>query len=382
MKYRKFGPPTLKLRRTSRLDWRVSALGFGLEKLPEDESESVKMLRLAIDGGVNLIDAGSPLAYEVDNHLSNLLQEALKDGYRQKVKIASTLPSYKIKSARDFDGYLEELLKWLHEDGVDFLLLGGLNRESWPRLEELKVLNWVEKALASKKIGHIGFFFHDQYQFLREVIEAYDNWACCQFNYSFMDIDHHPGVTGLAYAAEKGLGVLVNKPLMGGRLTKQPAESVAKVWSEAQPERSRAEWGLRWAWNHRDISCVVVDMSNLEQVKENLSLADEAEADSFSVPEELVISKVREAYRALKPLPCTACRGCMPCPQGIDAPRIFEIYNDAVMYDDKETARLIYRRENHDIDSCDGCGKCSDSCGFSYPIAEWLKQARGTLAEE
>ncbi len=371
MKYRKFG----------RLDWRVSALGFGLEKLPEDESETIKMLRLAIDGGVNLIDAGSPLAYDVDKRLSKILYEALKDGYRQKVKIAAALPSQKIKSAGDFDRYLEELLKWLHEDGVDFLLLGGLNRESWPRLVELDVLSWADKALADKKIGHIGFFFHDQYQFLREIIDAYDNWAGCQFHYSYMDIDHHPGVTGLAYAAEKGLGVLVNKPLMGGRLTKQPPESVAKVWSEVKPARGRVEWGLRWVWNHADISSVVVDMSNLEQVKENLALADEAEADSFSVPEELVISRVREAYRALKPLPCTVCRGCMPCPQGLDAPRIFEIYNDAVMYDDRETARAIYRREKHDIDSCNDCGKCSDKCGFSYPIAEWLKQARGALVE-
>jgi predicted aldo/keto reductase-like oxidoreductase len=146
MKYRKFG----------RLDWRVSALGFGLEKLPEDESETIKMLRLAIDGGVNLIDAGSPLAYEVDKHLSNILRESLKDGYRQKVRIAAALPSQKIKSAGDFDRYLEELLKWLHEDGVDFLLLGGLNRESWPRLAELKVLSWTDKALADRKIGHIG----------------------------------------------------------------------------------------------------------------------------------------------------------------------------------------------------------------------------------
>ena len=372
MKYRKFG----------RLDWQVSALGFGLEKLPEDDSKAIEMLRLAIDGGVNLIDAGSPLAYEVDKRLSTLLREALKDGYRQKVKIAASLPSFKVKSTHDFDRYLEKLLKWLRDENVDFLLLGGLNRESWPRLEELKVLNWAEKALADRKIGHIGFFFHDQYQFLREIIEAYDNWSCCQFHYSYMDIDHHPGVTGLTYAADKGLGVLVNRPLLGGRLTKQPPEPVAKVWSEARRERSQAEWGLRWVWNHRDISSVVVDMSSLEQVRVNLALANEAEADSFSVPEELVISKAREAYRGLKPLPCTACRGCMPCPQGVDAPRIFEIYNDAVMYNDVDTAKRVYQLENHDIDICDGCGKCTEKCGFSYPIAEWLKQARGTLAQD
>jgi hypothetical protein len=72
----------------------------------------------------------------------------------------------------------------------------------------------------------------------------------------------------------------------------------------------------------------------------------------------------------------------MPCPQGIDAPRIFEIYNDAVMYSDKETAPSIYRLENHNIDSCNECGVCSSKCGFKYPIAEWLKKARGTLERD
>jgi len=372
MQYRKFG----------RLDWRVSALGFGLERLPSDETESIKMLRHAIDGGVNFIDAGSPLAFKADSRLSSLLRAALKDGYRQKIKIAAALPSYKINAAQDFDRYLEELLKWLHEDSIDFLMLGGLNRESWPKLEELKAALWVEKALAKNKIKHIGFFFHDQYQFLREIIEAYDNWAFCQFQYSYMDIDHHPGVSGLTYAAENGLGVVITKPLKGGRLTKEPPDSVAKIWSAAEPKRGPAEWGLRWVWNHADISSVVVDMSDMEQVKANLALADKAEADSFSVPEELVISRVREAYRALKAFPCTACRGCMPCPQGIDAPRIFEIYNDAVMYDNAAMARQIFRQESHDIDSCDECGACADKCGFKFPIPDWLKKARETLAKD
>src|SRR4030042_2345776 len=133
MKYRKFG----------RLDWQVSALAFGLERLPPDEAESIKMLRYAINRGVNLVDAGSPLAFKANQRLSRLLHEALKDGYRQKIKIAVTMPSFKINATRDFDHYLDELLKWLHEDSVDFLLLGGLNRDSWPKLEELDAVGWA-----------------------------------------------------------------------------------------------------------------------------------------------------------------------------------------------------------------------------------------------
>jgi predicted aldo/keto reductase-like oxidoreductase len=371
MKYRKFG----------RLDWQVSALGFGLECLPVNEAESLNMLRYAIDSGINFIDIETPLTLKNNHRLSRLLQEALKDGYRQKIKISATLPSTKINTASDFDRELEELLKYLNIDCIDFLTLGGLNRFSWPRLEEINIITRVESAIQDKKIKHIGFFFHDQYQFLRDIIEAYDNWTFCQFQYSYMDIDHHPGASGLTYAADKGLGVVVTKPLLGGRLTKKPSKSVVKIWSEARPERTPAEWGLRWVWNHPEVSTIVSDMSSIDEVKANLALANKAEADSFTVSEELVISKVRDAYRKLKPIPCTACRGCMPCEQGIDVPRIFEIYNDAVMYDDIDKARSIYYLEHHNIDDCNECGVCVNACGLKIPILEWLKKARLLLTE-
>ncbi len=369
MQYRKFG----------RLGWQVSALGLGLENLPQSETEAVKIIRYAIDNGVNFIDAGSTITLKNN---AQILSKALTKGYHQKIKLAATLSSVKVNTSADFDRCLDELLKLLDADGVDFLILGGLNRFTWPKLEDLHITRNVEKALVDKRIKHIGFFFHDQYQFLREIVEAYDNWTLCQFQYSFMDIDHHPGVSGLTYAADKGLAVVVSKPLLGGRLTKNIPESVMKIWSQAEPGRSPAEWGLRWVWNHSEVSTVVCDMSSLEQVKENIALADKAKAGEFTVPEELVISRVRDAYRALKPFPCTACRGCMPCPLGIDAPRIFEIYNDAMMYNDATTGRTIYRLENHNVDVCNECGTCAGKCGMGFPIPEWLKKASELLTKK
>jgi predicted aldo/keto reductase-like oxidoreductase len=122
-------------------------------------------------------------------------------------------------------------------------------------------------------------------------------------------------------------------------------------------------------------------MNSLEQVKENAALAGTPLADSLTVPEELVISKVRDAYRALQPIPCTACRGCMPCPQDIDVPRVFEIYNDAVMYGDTQTARSLYQLEKHNLDCCNDCGTCADACGKRIPITDWLKKARALFDE-
>jgi predicted aldo/keto reductase-like oxidoreductase len=366
MQYRKFG----------RVDWQVSALGLGLENLPPDEDTDINMLRCAIDGGVNFIDAGSSLALK---HNALLLSKALAGGYRKKVKIAASIPAVEINKAADFEQKLEDLLKLL---SVDFLVLGGLNRFTWPKLEALKITHLADKAIAAKKIGYIGFYFHDEYQFLREIIVAYDNWTLAQFQYSYMDVDHHPGVTGLSYTADKGLAVVAAKPLRGGRLTQNIPEKVQKIWAEAEPKRSPAEWGLRWVWNHAEVATVVCDMSNLYQVKENIALAGEVKAGNFTVPEELVVSRVRDAYRVLKPIPCTACRGCMPCPQDIDAPRIFEIYNDAVMYNDFATAREIYRLEKHELDNCNECKICENRCGMKIPLTQWLKKARELLAEK
>jgi len=333
------------------------------------EAESIKIIRLAIDHGINYLNLGYP-----HKRLTRLISQALQDGYRQKIKITASLPSLLINSSRDFDRYLNKQLGWLGTDKIDFYLLGGLNRDTWPKLKELDVLGWAEVAVSSGRIGHLGFSFHDHFHILREILDVYDNWALGQFQYSYMDADRMPGVSGLRRAAEKGLAVVAAEPLLGGRLTKEPSESVAKVWTTASQKRALSEWGLRWVWSHPEIATVVCDMSTMEQVVENVALSDSAEPDSLTIPEELLINQVRDAYRKMKPIPCTTCYGCMPCPQGIDVPRLFELYNDAIMYDDIQTARSIYHKEKHRINNCNECGACADVCGKEIAIVDWLRK--------
>ncbi len=342
-----------------------------------NEVESIKIIRLAIDHGVNYLNLG-----HFHERLARLISQALQDGYRQKIKIAASLPSLFTSSPQDFDRYLNEQLNWLGTDKIDFYLLGGLNRETWPKLKELGAVSWAERAMSSGRIDHLGFSFHDHFHILREILEAYDNWTLGQFRYSYMDADHLPGVSGLRRAVDKGLAVVAAEPFRGGRLTKEPPESVAKVWTTASQKRLPAEWGLRWVWNHPEVSTVVCDMNTREQVVENLTLADSAEQDSLTIQEEVLISRVRDAYRKLQPVPCATCYGCMPCPQGIDVPRIFELYNDAVMYDDIETVRSIYHTERHRIDNCNGCSACVDACGREIAILDWLKKISEILSKK
>jgi predicted aldo/keto reductase-like oxidoreductase len=215
-------------------------LGLGIRRLPlvdgaasPDEAESVKIVRCAVDQGVNYLDLGYPYDMGQQESLLRVISRALAHGYRGKVKIAATLPSLLVNSPQDFDYYLNGQLEWLGMERIDFFLLGRLNREIWPKLREMNVLGWMEKAVASGRIGYLGFYCHDHFQVLRGILEDYDSWAMAQFQYSYMDVDCQPGVGGLKYAASKGLAVVAAEPLRGGWLTKEPPEPVARVWARA-----------------------------------------------------------------------------------------------------------------------------------------------------
>ena len=380
MKYRKFG----------KLDWEVSVLGFGVMRLPLihdnpadiDEPESIRMIRHAIDLGVNYLDLGYP--YDMIRHeqRTRIISRALQDGYRQRVRIAASIPLFLIHSAQDFDDYLNRQIQWLQTDGIDFYLLGWLNRDNWHRLKELGLLSWAEQAMADGRIDRLGFSFHDDFQCLRTILDDYSGWSLCQFHYSYMDLDRLPGVGGIKHAADRGLAVVAAEPLRGGRLAKTPPESVAKVWAEGESKgRTPEEWGLVWVWNHPEVSVVISDMGSMVQVENHIALADKSEPDSLSIQEVVLISHVRDAYNKLKPVPCTACRACMPCPEGIDVPRLFEIYNDAIVYSDIRTARMMYHMERHDLDMCTGCEICQNACAKGLAIMDYLKKVQQLLEE-
>jgi uncharacterized protein len=379
MKYRKFG----------NLGWESSILAVGATGLPGsavadsaplDEAEAVRVIRSAIDQGVNYVDLGFP--WNMDRHepIIRVVGEALRGGYRDRVKIAATVPVRFVNSFEDLDACLDKQLEWVGTDGVDFLLLGRLTRDNWPRLHELGAVDWVDKSMKAGRFGNAGFSFHDHYQILKRIIQDYEKWSLIQFQYSYMDVDHDPGTSGISYAADMGLAVVVAEPLKGGRLTKQPSEKIAQVWAEAKRDWSLAEWGLRFVWNHPGVSTVICGMSSMEQLTENVKAAEGAGADSLTVQEEVLIGRVRDAFRKERQVPCPSCRPCMPCSVGIDVPRFFEVYNDAAMYGDVETGRDICRDEGLHPEDCIECRECENRCAKRLPIVDWLRKGRDYLS--
>jgi predicted aldo/keto reductase-like oxidoreductase len=348
-----------------------------------DEAESARMLRYAIDHGVNYVDTAYP--YHGGNS-EPFVGRVLQDGCRERVRLATKMPSWKIEEAGDFDRYLDEQLERLRTDHIDFYLLHALRENWWHKLHALGVLEWAEGAQADDRIGHLGFSFHDEYSVFKEIVDAYD-WTFCQIQYNYMDIENQAGAKGLQYAASKGLAVVIMEPLLGGRLV-APPEPIREIWGKAPTQRAPADWALQWLWNQPEVSVVLSGMSAMSHVEANVASANVA-ADPLSGvgtltdAELAIVDQVRETYRTLCPIPCTQCNYCMPCPHGVDIPGNFEIYNQGPMYDKPDHARRSYGflDEEKRASSCIACLECEDQCPQSIPISEWMVHVREVLGE-
>jgi uncharacterized protein len=379
MQYRKFG----------KLDWRASALGFGCMRLPLrdpqehsniDEKEASRMLYHAIDQGVNYLDTA--YGYHGGNS-ERFLGHALQGGYREKVHLATKLPCWKVESAKDFDLLLNEQLGKLQTDNIDFYLLHGLDAESWHKVRDLDVIPWAEKAMADGRIQHLGFSFHDKTEVLMEIIDSYDGWTMCQVQYNYIDVESQAGTKGVKYAASKGLAVVAMEPILGGRLVNPPEEILA-IWETSTHKRSPADWALQWLWNQPEVTVSLSGMSTMMHVEENLASAKRSGVNSLTVEELALYPLARKQYQALSPIPCNKCNYCMPCPNGVNIPRIFETYNEGLIYNHQDGARQAYNRwipELERANNCIDCNNCEGLCPQSILVSQWMPIVHEVLGE-
>jgi predicted aldo/keto reductase-like oxidoreductase len=369
---------------------KLSILGFGCMRLPVkedgtiDENRAMKLIRYAIDHGINYIDTAWP--YHMGES-EPFVGKTLADGYREKVKLATKLPSWLIESREDMDKFLNSQLERLKADHIDYYLVHGLNGKSWGKLEALGVTDFLNKAKADGRIVNAGFSFHGTVEDFKRIVDSYP-WTFCQIQYNFMDEKHQAGTEGLKYAASKGLGVIIMEPLLGGNLAGTVPDEVKDIWDEAPVKRTPAEWALRWVWNHPEVTVALSGMNEESQVEENLKIAEEAYPNSLNENEMQLISRVEKKYCELMKVGCTGCEYCMPCPSGVDIPECFSIYNDLHMFGNVEGARFTYAVNMSGVftntepggfaSQCIECGQCMEKCPQGLKIPELLK----TVAEE
>jgi predicted aldo/keto reductase-like oxidoreductase len=362
---------------------RLSILGFGCMRLPVengkiDQDRAIRQIRHAVDNGVNYVDTAWPYHGGASE---TLLGRALKGGYRDRVKVATKLPSWMIKGRADMDRYLAAQLGKLDTGRIDYYLLHALNGELWDTLEGLGVIDFLHQAKEDGRIVNAGFSFHGLAEDFNRIVDAHP-WEFCQIQYNFLDQKNQAGTAGLKYAAAQNLGVIVMEPLRGGNLgLATPPPAVEEIWNEAKTRRTPAEWALRWVWNHPEVTVVLSGMNDEAHIAENLSIADNARADTLTGDELELVERVCRKYRELMVVGCTGCGYCMPCPSDVSIPVCFETYNKMHMFGEAEATKFSYAIRMSGIlvdgkpkyaSQCVECGECLEKCPQLIPIPDFL----------
>ena len=376
----------MKYRTMGKLGIQASAFGLGCMRFNGkasgdsiiDEQKAVSLIRRAIDGGVTYLDT----AYVYLGKTSEIvLGKALQDGYRDRVTIATKVPPDQVNSRADLEAILAEELRKLQTDHIDFYLMHALNRQKWEHMKSVGAPEFFEDMKREGKIRYRCFSFHGPYEEFEYILNDWD-WDMVQIQYNYMDVDNQAGTRGLELAGSKGIPVVIMEGLLGGRLANAP-DNVQALYDAFPVKRSPVEWAFRWLCNHPEVAVVLSGCNEAEQIDENLKIFDTVGTGVMSTEELKLMDDVRAAYVSRTKIGCTGCRYCMPCPNGVNIPGVFSVWNNFSLYniDPKEDWQFrMIRNNDGGADRCVGCGACEAACPQHLDIIESLRSAWSELA--
>ena len=371
--------------RKDRYGKELSVLGYGCMRFPRkhgkiDMAVTEKLICSAVAQGINYFDT----AYIYPGSEAAIGEIFEKNHLREKINIATKLPHYLIRNREGLDKLFTEELRRLRTDYVDYYLMHMLNdADTWQRLLEMGIAEWIAEKKASGAIRQVGFSYHGNTEMFCKVLDAYD-WDFCQVQYNYLDEHSQAGRRGVEYAHSKGIPVIIMEPLRGGKLVNLLPEKAKKIIGEYPVKRSPAEWGLRWLWDQPEVTVVLSGMGSDAMLQENIAIASDSCVRQIPEQEWELYAKVVQTINETVKVGCTGCGYCQPCPKGVDIPGVFAAYN-RWYGEDKGNAFMDYlkcttlRKNSTGAGNCIGCGKCEKHCPQNIAIRQELKAVQKVL---
>ena len=369
--------PQVTRRRYKDTNLTVPLLGFGCMRLPPvragspeiDHAVARKMIAQAMKAGCNYFDT----AYMYHRGLSEkCLGELLQEYPRDSYYLTDKLPVWFAKDEAGLEHIFQEQLKRCRTTYFDFYMLHSLNRENWKRAVELKAYDFLLKKKAEGKIRKLGFSFHDTPELLKEIVKS-GKWDFVQLQLNYLDWELYRSREQYEIATEAGIPVIVMEPLRGGALAQLSPEASA-ILHKAEPDLSTASWAFRYLAALPNVLCILSGMTKPEHLADNLRTFSPVRP--LTAGEKETLEKALTVYRKQLAIPCTACKYCMPCPAGVEIPKIFGLYNQYKISGNRWLFTNNYRAIPKDsrADSCIECGECMKHCPQHLRIPELMKK--------
>jgi hypothetical protein len=372
-------------RKLENTDLTPSLLGYGCMRFPEkdgkiDEEQSFRLLRAAVDGGVNYFDT----AYiyhegKSEEFTGRFLKKLLNERSRDSFYISTKLPLWLVESLDDAKRIFAEQLERLQSDYIDFYMLHDLKLNRFDKMKDLGVIDYCLEMQKAGKIKHFGFSTHEGFEGFKKIID-YRDWEFVLLQLNYMDLDN---LKHYESATEKNIPVIAMETVRGGSLAKLP-ENILKIFTDISEEGEAehmsggtpASFAMRWAGSLPNIKMILSGMSDMEQVKDNLKTCSDFKP--LSEKEREAIKKVEIELRKRVLNGCTGCNYCMPCPMGVNIPWVLSIWNDYAIYKNRGHANWMWSMVPEDSrpPKCNECGKCNEICSQKIDVIADLKRAQ------
>ena len=365
-------------------DGGISMLGFGLMRLPRvgdmasniDYERSSALIDHAMVNGVNYFDTAYTYAGS-EEFAGHALLKYPRDSYY----LATKCPPWKISTEDDFERIFDEQCRRCRTDHFDFYLVHNLAQEEtraagnemhFEKFKKLGIYDMYKKKKSDGRIRRLGFSFHGTPEIMQKLIDEYE-WDFAQIQLNYIDWTATDAKGQYELLAERGIPVIVMEPLRGGALAQLNNEAAAMLKNE-DSRASIASWGLRYAASFPNVVTVLSGMNSMSQLTDNISTMENFRP--IGDREKELLYKAAAVYGSSGFIACTGCGYCLPCPQGVNIPRVFSVYNHykRVQYRIPFDNGYSTLSEKEKASCCSGCGQCALKCPQHLEIPEFMRE--------